>query len=83
MSQPLDVKMGLVLPVDNDGSCMLAESALFLAESALFVEECNFQSKIFPRKGTRSLHLGRIIRLHKTNVFPGPYCPAAQFNFSI
>jgi hypothetical protein len=34
----------------------------FQAENAIFIEECNFQTKIFPRKGTRSLH--------KTTHFP-------------
>jgi hypothetical protein len=38
------------------------ESAIFPAEGAFFIEEWNFQTKIFPRKGTRSLY--------KTKFFP-------------
>jgi hypothetical protein len=34
----------------------------FRPKVPFFVEGCNFQTKIFPRKGTRSLH--------KNNIFP-------------
>jgi hypothetical protein len=38
-----------------------AERALFPAECALFLEECNFQTKISPRKTTRSLHKTKLL----------------------
>jgi hypothetical protein len=62
------------------------------AESAIFVEGCNFQTKIFPRKGTRSLQKKLFFprnpekahrSLHKTKVSPGKRILALEFsNFS-
>jgi hypothetical protein len=53
-----------------------AESALFPAESALFLEESNFQTKIFPRKGTRSLHKTKQIFPRKK---PVPRCQENEY----
>jgi hypothetical protein len=57
------------------GSRVQGVRSPFRPNVPFFVEECNFQTKLFRRKGTRSLHKTKMFprkgtrSLHKTKIF--------------